>query len=220
MAINRAGIVKQVMENNATAASQFLPNGAPGTSDKIEVEKFDAAAAKALLAEAGYPDGFQLTMHGPNDRYVNDAKIVQAVAQMFTRIGVQTTVDVMPWSVYAAKNNTGELALSLSSWGVNTGETSNPISATVATASKEKGLGAANAGRYSNPKVDEMLATAKATLDEGKRNAILSEISAIVFTDHAILPLHHEAVVVAAKDGVEYTTRADQYTMAMGVRFA
>jgi peptide/nickel transport system substrate-binding protein len=220
MAINRAGIVKQVMENNATAASQFLPKGAPGTSEKIEVEKFDAAAAKALLAEAGYPDGFQLTMHGPNDRYVNDAKIVQAIAQMFTRIGVQTTVNVMPWSVYAAKNNTGELALSLSSWGVNTGETSNPISATVATASKEKGLGAANAGRYSNPKVDEMLATAKATLDESKRNAILSEISAIVFTDYAILPLHHEAVVVAAKDGVEYTTRADQYTMAMGVRFA
>lgn len=220
MAINRAGIVKQVMEGNAQPASQFLPKGAPGTSDKIDVETYDAAAAKALLAEAGYPDGFQLTMHGPNDRYINDAKIVQAVAQMFTRIGVQTTVDVMPWSVYSAKNSAGEFSLSLSSWGVNTGETSNPIVATVATASKEKGLGGSNSGRYSNPKVDEMLATALGTLDDAKRNAILADICTIVFEDHAVLPLHHEAVVVATRNGVDYTTRADQYTMAMGVRFA
>lgn len=218
MAINRAGIVKQVMEGNAEAASQFLPKGAPGTSDKIDVEKYDAAAAKALLAEAGYPDGFQLTMHGPNDRYINDAKIVQAIAQMFTRIGVATTVEVMPWSIYAAKNNGGEFAVSLSSWGVNTGETSNPIVATVSTYNKEKGLGNSNAGRYSNPKVDEMLAQALTVLDDSDRNGMLAEICTILFTDHAILPLHHEAVLVATRKGIDYTTRADQYTMAMGVR--
>lgn len=220
VAINRVGIVKQVMENNGQPASQFLPKGAPGTSDKIDAEKFNAGVAKALLAEAGYPDGFQLVLHGPNDRYINDAKIVQALAQMFTRIGVKTTVEVMPWSVYAAKNNSAEFAVSLSSWGVNTGETSNPISATVATYNKEKGLGASNAGRYSNPKVDEMLATAKATLDDTRRNALLADICTIVFADHAILPLHHEAVVVGAKKSVNYTTRADQYTMAMGARIA
>lgn len=220
MAINRAGIVKQVMEGNGEPASQFLPKGAPGTSEKIDVEKYDAAAAKALLAEAGYPNGFQLTMHGPNDRYINDAKIVQAVAQMFSRIGVQTTVEVMPWSVYSGRNANAEFSLSLSSWGVNTGETSNPITATVSTFSKEKGLGSANSGRYSNPEVDKMLVTAKATLDDAKRNVVLSDICTILFTDHAILPLHHEAVVVGARKGVEYTTRTDQYTMAMGVRTA
>lgn len=220
LAINRVGIVKQVMESNAEPASQFLPKGAPGTSDKIDVDKYDPTAAKALLAEAGYPNGFQLTMHGPNDRYINDAKIVQAVAQMFTRIGVQTTVDVMPWSVYAAKNSAGEFSLSLSAWGVNTGETSNPIVATVSTVSKERGLGAANSGRYSNAKVDEMLTKALGTLDDNTRNAILADICTILFTEHAVLPLHHEAVVVAARKGVEYTTRADQYTMAMGARFA
>jgi peptide/nickel transport system substrate-binding protein len=220
MAINRAGIVKQVMENNATAASQFLPKGAPGTSDKIDVEKFDAAAAKALLAEAGYPNGFQLTLHGPNDRYINDAKIVQAVAQMLTRIGIKTTVDVMPWSVYSPKNSAAEFAVSLTSWGVNTGETSNPLSATVATYSKEKGLGASNAGRYSNPKVDEMLAKAKTILDDSKRNSLLADICMIVFEDRAILPLHHEAVILGVRKGIEYTPRADQYTQAMGARLA
>ncbi|RIY01409.1 ABC transporter substrate-binding protein [Aureimonas flava] len=218
LAINRKAIAERVMEGNAEPASQFLPKGEPGTSPEIDVDPYDPEAAKALLAEAGYPDGFRLTIHGPNDRYVNDAKIVQAVAQMFTRIGVATAVDVMPWSVYSAKNSRAEFSLSLSSWGVNTGETSNPMTAIVATPDKEKGLGASNSGRYSNPKVDEMLAEAKSIIDDARRNALLSEISTVVFGEHAILPLHYEAVVVGAKKTIDYTTRADQYTLAMGIR--
>lgn len=220
MAINRAGIVKQVMEGNAEAASQFLPKGAPGTSDKIDVEKYDVAAAKTLLAEAGYPDGFQLTMHGPNDRYINDARIVQAVAQMFTRIGIATRVEVMPWSVYAGRNGKAEFSLCLSSWGVNTGETSNPITAVVSTPDKEKGLGSSNYGRYSNPEVDRMFAQARYVLDDAKRNALLADICTVIFQDCAILPLHHEAVIVGTRKTIDYTTRADQYTTAMGVRQA
>lgn len=220
MAINREGIVRQIMDGNAEAASQFLPKGAPGTSQEIDVEKYDAAAAKALLAEAGYPDGFHMTIHGPNDRYINDARIVQAIAQMLTRIGISTTVEVMPWSVYAGRNGKNEFSFNLSSWGVNTGETSNPMTALVATPDKEKGLGGSNYGQYSNPQVDETLAKAKATLDDTARNALLSENSKIIFTDHAILPLHHEVVLVGAKKNVDYTTRADQYTLASGVRKA
>ncbi|AHF75784.1 Putative substrate-binding component of ABC transporter [Sodalis praecaptivus] len=217
LAINRAGIVKQVMDGNAQPAAQFLPNGAPGTSPDIQVDSYDPAAAKALLAEAGYPEGFQLTLHGSNDRYINDAKIVQAIAQMFSRIGVKTQVDVMPWSVYSGHSSKAEFSVSLASWGVNTGETSNPITATVATYDKSKGMGSSNYGRYSNPAVDEKLLIAKATMDDGKRNALLAEISHLLFTDHAILPLHFEAVVVGARKGVNYTPRADQYTLAMGV---
>ncbi|MCK4207094.1 ABC transporter substrate-binding protein [Brucella pituitosa] len=220
MAINREGIVRQIMEGNAQAASQFLPKGAPGTSQDIDIEKYDVAAAKALLAEAGYPDGFRMTIHGPNDRYVNDGRIVQAVAQMLTRIGIDTTVEVMPWSVYAGRNGKSDFSFNLSSWGVNTGETSNPMTALTATPDKEKGLGGSNYGRYSNPKVDETLAKAKATLDDTKRNELLGENSKIIFTDHAILPLHHEVVLVGAKKNVDYTTRADQYTLASGVRKA
>ncbi|TJW79454.1 MAG: ABC transporter substrate-binding protein, partial [Mesorhizobium sp.] len=78
MAIDRSAIVERLMQGNAIVASQFLPAGAPGTSAAIKPVPFDAAKAKALLAEAGYPEGFRLTIHGPNDRIVNDSKIVQA----------------------------------------------------------------------------------------------------------------------------------------------
>jgi peptide/nickel transport system substrate-binding protein len=218
IAINRQAIVDRVMEGNAIAASQFLPPGAPGTSPDVKPAPYDPNKAKAMLAEAGYPKGFRLTIHGPNDRIVNDSKIVQAAAQMFARIGIETRVEVMPWSVYSNKNNTNEFSVSLNSWGVNTGETSNPMLALVATANPSAGTGASNSGRYSNPELDAKLTEAMKTLDEAKRNKLLSEASEIVFTDQALLPLHHEMLVVAARKGLTYTTRADQYTLAMDVK--
>lgn len=217
LAINRQAMVERVMEGDAVAAAQFLPNGMPGTSDALEVPRYDVARARALLTEAGYPNGFRLTIHGPNDRYVNDAKIVQAVAQMFTRIGIETRAEVMPWSVYAGRNPRGEFSFFLSSWGVNTGETSNPLKAICATYDRSAGMGASNAGRYSNPEVDRRLQQALRIMEDGPRNALLAEASRIVFEDVAIMPLHQEVSVWAAKRGITYETRNDQYTLAMGV---
>ncbi len=217
LAINRQALVERVMEGDAVPASQFLPKGQPGTSDRLEVPSFDAARARALLAEAGYPQGFRLTLHGPNDRYINDAKIVQAVAQMFSRIGIETRAEVMPWTTYASRNPRGEFSMFLSAWGVNTGETSNPLKAIVATYDRNAGMGASNAGRYSNREMDRLLQQALQTMDDAARNALLAEASRIVFEDVAIIPLHHEVSAWAARSGIAYETRNDQYTLAMGV---
>ncbi|MEH7911830.1 ABC transporter substrate-binding protein [Rhizobium laguerreae] len=218
LAINREAIVRQVMTGEAEIASQFLPVGQPGTSPDIESDRYDTEAARALLAEAGYPEGFRLTLHGPNDRYINDAKIVQAVAQMFSRIGIASTVEVMPWSVYSGRNNSAEFSVSLSSWGTNTGETSNPLSATIATKNAEKGVGGSNPGRYSNPVVDENLERAAAAKDNAERYAILAETSKIAFEDKAILPLHREGIVVGAKKTIQYTPRSDQFISVAGAK--
>ena len=215
LAINRPGIVERVMSGNAVAAGQFLPKGGLGTAGDVDVPPYDPARAQALLREAGYPQGFRITLHGPNDRYLNDAKIVQAVAQMFTRVGVDTRVEVMPWSVYA--NKAADFSVFLSSWGVNTGETSNPLSAICATPNKAAGLGIANEAGYSNPALDAKLKQALRTLDDDARNALLSEASSLAFHDAAILPLHHEVSVWGARKGLTYAARADQYTLAMGV---
>ena len=99
-AIDRNAIVEKVMENLALPAGQVLPPGFFGVSNNLKPDEYDPERAKALLSEAGYPNGFRLTIHGPNDRYVNDAKVVQAIAQMFTRIGVRTEVDTMPKNVF------------------------------------------------------------------------------------------------------------------------
>ena len=77
-------------------AGQLLPDGFFGVSPNFKVEKYDPEGAKKLLAEAGYPKGFRITLHGPNNRYINDSKICEAVAQMLSRIGIDTKVDTMP----------------------------------------------------------------------------------------------------------------------------
>lgn len=217
LAINRQAIVERVMDGTAMVATQYLPPGGFGTSPNIKTPVYDPIKAKALLAEAGYPSGFRLTIHGPNDRYINDARIVQAVAQMLMRIGITAKVEVMPWAVYTGRNSNAEFSFSLGSWGVNTGETSNPIIALNATYDKDAGTGSSNFGRYSNPKVDELVKQAAHTMDDDTRARLLAEVSEIVFTDRAILPLHYEGLTWAAKKGIQYTPRADQYTLAMGV---
>ena len=107
MAINRDVIVERVMEGVTVPAGQLLPDGFFGVSENIEVPAYDPEGAKALLAEAGYGDGFAMTIHGPNDRYINDAKIAEAIAQMLTRVGIRTAVETMPRSVYFGRASTG-----------------------------------------------------------------------------------------------------------------
>lgn len=218
LAINRAGIVERVMSGEAVAAGQFLPKGEPGTAPGIDAPPFEPDRAKALLRQAGYPQGFRITLHGPNDRYVNDAKIVQAIAQMWSRVGVETRVEVMPWATYASKGP--DFSAYLASWGVNTGETSNPLVAICATPDKAAGMGIANDGGYSNPALDAKLKQDLRTLDDGQRNALLAEANGLAFHDAAILPLHFQVSVWGARKGLTYTTRADQYTLAMGVHRA
>lgn len=217
MAINREAVIQRVMAGNAIIADQFMQPGGFGISDNIKPIPYDPQGAKALLAEAGYPDGFKLTIHGPNDRYVNDARIVQAAAQFLTRIGIQTVVDVMPWSVYSSRYSNADFSFYLGSWGVNTGETSNPLIALTVTRNPDDGTGASNNNRYSNPELDALVMKAKETLDDTERAKLLGQACEIVFNQHVIIPLHNEVSVTGAKKTVEYMPRNDQYTLAQNV---
>jgi peptide/nickel transport system substrate-binding protein len=123
----------------------------------------------------------------------------------------------MPWSVYSTKSSAHEHAVNLNSWGVNTGETSNPLLALTATFNPDAGTGASNSGRYSNPALDSKLETAMKILEDGKREKLLAEASEIVFDDVALIPLHHEVLVLGARKDLNFTPRADQYTLAMDV---
>ncbi|CAN0339474.1 unnamed protein product, partial [Chrysoparadoxa australica] len=106
-AINRDAIVARVMEGVAIPAGQLLPEGFFGRSENLSPEKYDPEGAKKLLAEAGYPDGFKMKIHGPNDRYINDAKILEAIGQMITRIGIKAEVITMPRSVFFGRASKG-----------------------------------------------------------------------------------------------------------------
>ncbi|MBX5186227.1 ABC transporter substrate-binding protein [Rhizobium sp. NZLR5] len=218
MSINRPAIVDRVMQKNGTVADQFVDQGYAGYSEKVEKVGYDPAAAKALLAEAGYPDGFSLTLHGPSGRYVKDAEVLQAVGQMFTRIGIKSKVEVLPWSMYSEAYSKGAYSTYFGSWGVNTGETTNPTVALVATRDEKKGTGRYNGGGVSDPQIDEVLAKASSTLDEAARAPLLQELSIETFNNLWLLPMHYENVVLGAKKTVSYTPRGDKYTLAYDVK--
>jgi peptide/nickel transport system substrate-binding protein len=223
-AIDRDAIVSRVMEGNAIKAGQLLPEGFFGVSKKLKAEKHDPAGAKKLLAQAGVANGFQLTIHGPNDRYPNDAKICEAVAQMLTRAGIDTKVVTMTRSVYfrnassGGPNKTPQYSFILVGWGSGTGEASSPLKSLLSTYDRAKGRGAANRGRYSNPEVDQLVDEALATVDDKKRAGLLARATEVAIGDLGIIPLHYQINTWAARKGFAYTARSDEYTLATGTR--
>lgn len=217
-AINRDLIVERVMEGVAIPAGQLLPEGFFGVSPNLKPEKYDPEGAKKLLAEAGVPDGFQLTIHGPNDRYINDAKIAEAIAQMLTKVGIKTAVETMPKSVYFKRASRGgpdgtpEFSFILVGWGAGTGEASSPLKALLHTYDKSKGMGATNRGRYSNPTLDELIEKALATVDDGKREKLLQQATELAMRDYGIIPLHYQVNTWAGRKGLKYKARTDEHT--------
>ncbi|MCJ2164719.1 MULTISPECIES: ABC transporter substrate-binding protein [unclassified Pseudodesulfovibrio] len=212
-AINREAIASRIMDGLAIPAAQMLPDGYEGTSPNLKPEKYDPAGAKALLAEAGYPDGFRITIHGPNDRYVNDGDIAQAIAQMLTKVGIKTEVNTMPKAVYFGKASALEFSLMLVGWATDTGEHSNCIGSLLHTYDKEKGYGASNRGRYSNPVVDQKMEEALVTVDMEKHNKLLIEAVEIGMGDVGIVPIHYQVNVWGTKKGLSYHGRTDGYTL-------
>ncbi|MGM8931690.1 ABC transporter substrate-binding protein [Salinicola halophyticus] len=217
MSINRPAIVDRIMQKNGTVAHQFVAEGFFGHSDDIDEVPYDPEAASKLLAEAGYPDGFAMTIQGPAGRYVNDSQVLQAVGQMFSRIGIDTKVEVMPWSVFSTRELEGNFSVFLSSWGINTGEVSNPALALVAANDPEKGTGRYNTGGIDVPEINELIDKATSTLDDAKREPLLQKVSELTFNDLWLLPLHYENVALAAKKNIDYQPRGDKYTLAYDV---
>ena len=215
-AIDRKAIVDKVMENLAIQAGQVLPDGFFGVSPKLKPEKFDPKRAQALLKEAGYPEGFKLTLHGPNNRYVNDAKVALAVAQMLTRVGIKTEVDTMPANVFFKRASNLEFSVNLQGWGA-TGEASAVLRPVLVTYDKEKGLGAFNISRYSNPKVDALVAQAVTTMDDKKRGDLLAQATEIAIKEYGVIPLHYQLAIWATKAGLNYAARADEMMIASSV---
>ena len=172
MAIDREALVSRVMQGQAIQAAQFMPDGVPGTSAKLKPVAYDLAGAKKLLAEAGYANGFGVVVNSSNDRYPNDAQVNQAVAQMWTRLGLKATVSAMPKAIYFPRATKLEFSILLSGNSTDTGEPLSQLQYLLGTYDAAKGIGAGNNGRYSNPRMDAILAKAAVTLDDGKRNAL------------------------------------------------
>jgi len=224
LAINRDAIVERVMEGVAVKAGQLLPAGFHGVSENMKPDPYDPETAKKLLAEAGYGDGFKMTVHGPNDRYINDAKIAEALAQMLNRVGIEASVETMTKAVYFKRASSGgpdkspEFSFMVLGWGAGSGEASSPLKALLHTYDKSKGMGAANRGRHSDATVDALVEKALATVDADARGKLLAEATEkAVGENYGVIPLHYQVNTWAAKAGYKYLPRTDEYTVVMGL---
>ncbi len=214
MAINRDALIDRIMDGQGVAAGQLVPEGYFGWSANIEVSKFDPKAAKALLAEAGYPNGFKMTSHASNDRYPNDEKIAQAIGQMFSKIGLEISVVTLPKSVYFSRASAREFSFIMGGAAVETGEASGVLGPLLATYDKAKGQGAGNRGRYSSPEFDDAYSTALKTVDSAAREKLLQKAMEIGMNDVGVIPVFFLAHNWGLKDGLKFQPRSDGYTLA------
>ncbi len=215
-AINRDIIVDRIMDGVGLATGQAMASHFNGTNSNIKIEPYDPEGAKKLLAEAGYPNGFQLTVHGPNDRYPNDEKVVQAAAQMLTRAGIDASVETFPKSVYFGKASKRNFSMYLV--GSSANSTLDMHTYVLNTWTPDKGLGPVNRGRYSNAKHDALLAEARVTLDPGKYADLMRQAGEIAFTqDQAMLPVLHFVNSWAARKGFVMHPQAGDQTRPMDI---
>ncbi|MCZ4352719.1 ABC transporter substrate-binding protein [Roseovarius aestuarii] len=217
MAISRDLIVERIMDGFAQAVSQGVPEGFSGYAPDIPMPVYDTDGAKALLTEAGYPEGFSVTLGCPNDRYVNDAALCQAIGQMWSRIGMDVTVDATPKSVYFKKLLAGDYPAHFLAWGNTSGDSISFLKSIAGTPDKENGRGSYNRS-YTNPDLDNLIDKAASIVDEAERVALLREAMTDAINDQVFMPLHINNVIAATRKGLTYTPQVDENTNAMNLR--
>ena len=214
LAINRQAIADRVMDGLASPAGQFSPEGYIGYSSNLQADVYNPDRAKELMAEAGYADGFKLTIHGPAGRYTNDARILEAIAQMLTSIGIETTIETMPASVFFKRFASGgvdkkpEFTAAMSGYANGSGEPSHPLRIFIHTKQKDRGYGPGNRNGYSNSEVDTMIEDGRAMMDVSKGMKTFITATEMAMNEYALLPLHHEIATWAARDGITYANGA------------
>ncbi len=214
LALDRGALVSQVMAGDAVIAADLLPWPMFGARQSAVAIAPDPERARRLLTEAGYPDGFSITLGAPNGRYLNDVRVAEAVAARWTAIGVKTRVEASQPQAFFQNRDAYRYSAYLAGWSTAAGEASDPLAALVATPDRERGLGGTNRGRYSNPAVDALLIEALRTIDDDRRRGLLQDASQIALDDYALMPLYFETANWVMRRGLTYLGRTDQYTLA------
>ena len=211
-AINRQAIVDRVMDGAAAPASNLVAPPVFGHVASLKPDSYDVDGARKLLAAAGFPQGFTTVLAAPNNRYLNDDQVAQTVAQLLARIGIEAKVQAMPIAAYLPKARNLEFPVAMLGWGSFSGDLA--LRSLVVTYNAERGTGAWNWGRYSNPKLDELVGEAFATVDERKREGIAQEAMRVAMADRPVLLLHHQVATWAMRRDLAYAARTDEYTFA------
>lgn len=214
MSMNREVIVGRLLAGQGRPAEQFASPVAIGRIPDRAPIPYDVGRARALLAEAGYPDGFRMTIHGPSGWFSGDTDVLQAIAQGFTRIGVETRVEVLPTTTFFARATNRDFAMFMTTYASNLAAIT--LQQVLATRDTKTRMGPFNRQHYSNPEMDRTLLQAMQTMDETKRNALTAEAMRIAIDDVGVIPIFYpKAVWAGLKARVRYDASPAWYTNAL-----
>jgi len=216
-AIDVEAIKTRVMRGMSTpSALMIAPELFPLSKDFVR-PKADPEAAKKLLAEAGYPDGFEVTMDCPNDRYVNDAAICQAVVGMLARIGVKVDLLAQPKALYFAKvlkPGGYKTSFYLIGWTPGTLDSHNVMHDIMGCRDDPaSSRGETNLGGYCNKKFDKLTDEVLQETDVTKRNLLIKQAFEIAIKDYAYIPLHQQALAWGVSKKLKVVQRADNQVL-------
>ena len=219
-AIDEQAIAAKVMRGFAHPTALMVGPGVNGYESKLD-KRFphDPGAAKKLLAEAGYPNGFEVGFDCPNDRYVNDEAICQAVVAMLARIGVKVNLLAQTRAKYFAKINAPKYDTSfyMLGWTPGTQDALDALKALAATRKEKEGV--FNTGGYSNPELDDLNKKIQVELDNEKRNELISQALKLLKEDFAYIPLHQQMVVWASRDKIDLVPAGNNFFQLRFVKF-
>ncbi|MBM3523397.1 MAG: ABC transporter substrate-binding protein [Alphaproteobacteria bacterium] len=220
MAIDAEALKNVTMRGFATLNFIMAGPGINGFDASINVAPpRDLDRARALMTEAGYPNGFEVRMDCSNDRYVNDEQICLAAVGMLSRIGIRAKLRTAPFSQYVRLVSPPyEMSLAYIGWSASTYDTHNTLLNLLATRAPGSPRGVFNIGGYSNARVDQLTDQIRTELDATKRNAMIREALQIVRDEVATIPIFQQVIVWGAKDNVELVQRADNWFPLRHVR--
>ena len=209
-AIDIEGIKKTVMRGASNPSAQLVGPGINGFQPEMKRLPYDVEAAKKLMAEAGYPNGFEVSMNCPNDRYVNDGRICQTVAANLSRINVKINLQAETKGTYFPKVLRRDTSFYMLGWTPATYDAHNAMNA-IMRCVDDKGAGQFNLGAYCNPKVDELTLKVQAETDKNKRNAYIKEAFDLHAADVGHIPLHQQALAWGVNKKVKLVQLADNF---------
>jgi len=211
-AIDIEGIKKTVMRGSSTPSANMVAPGINGFQQDLKRLPYDVEAAKKLLADAGYAQGFELTMNCPNDRYVNDSRICQAVAANLSRIGIKINLQAETKSLYFPKINRRDTSFYLLGWTPSTYDAHQAFNSLIACIdANDSGPGHFNLGGYCNPKVDELIKKIQVENDPSQRDAMIREVATLHADDIGHIPLHQQSLAWGVSKKIKIAQRADNY---------
>lgn len=212
-AIDIEGIQKTVMRGASKPTGLMVGPGINGFDNGQNKRlAYDPDGAKKLLADAGYPNGFEVTMNCPNDRYVNDARICQTVAANLARIGVKINLAAETKGTYFPKILRRDTSFYMLGWTPGTYDAHNALNALMACPD-DKGTGQFNLGNYCNPKVDQLTRQIQSETDKAKRNAMIKEAFEAHSADVGHLPLHQQSLAWGVSKKVDLVQMADNFML-------